>query len=71
MPATIVIRCPFCHARIKAPAQLVGQSRPCPGCGRDFAVRRPTPADVRPSLLACRVELGGDGRWPRRRRVGK
>jgi hypothetical protein len=36
---SIHFRCPHCRSRLKAPAQLIGQSRSCPGCGEQLAVR--------------------------------
>jgi hypothetical protein len=71
MPSAIVIRCPSCASRIQAPVRLLGEERACPGCGRAFTVRPPTPADAAPSLLDCRVRLAAGGFWPTRRRVGR
>jgi hypothetical protein len=51
MVSTIRFRCPSCKARIKAPAQLRGQTRPCPGCGNHFTIRTPAPEDSGPMLL--------------------
>ena len=51
MAATIILRCPGCNARIKAPAQLLGQWRDCPGCGRRFLIRIAPPADAGPVLI--------------------
>jgi DNA-binding response OmpR family regulator len=39
----IRFRCPGCGARIKAPAQLLGQTRPCPHCRRPLVVRQEPP----------------------------
>jgi hypothetical protein len=39
MNVCICFRCFDCHARIKAPVQLVGQSRTCPGCGASLVVQ--------------------------------
>jgi two-component system OmpR family response regulator len=39
--AVIRSRCPACGSRIKAPKQLLGQRRPCPGCGRAFMLALP------------------------------
>lgn len=55
MRSIIRLRCPGCNARIKAPIQLIGQSRACPGCGHEIAVRRNIPEDVGPVLM------GGEG----------
>jgi hypothetical protein len=45
------IRCGGCQARIKAPVQLHGQSRACPGCGHRFIVRVQRPQDCGPLLV--------------------
>jgi hypothetical protein len=52
MPSPIHLRCPSCRARIKAPVQLLGHERSCPGCGRDFLVLREPPEDASPVLVA-------------------
>jgi hypothetical protein len=49
MPA-ILLRCPGCNARIKAPAELTGQRRQCPGCQTPFVVRHEPPEDCGPVL---------------------
>ena len=51
MTSTIVVRCPACDARIRAPGQLLGQSRRCPGCGVPFVVRPQPPRDAGPILV--------------------
>jgi hypothetical protein len=51
MAITIVLRCPGCSARIKAPWQLVGQRRRCPGCCTSFVVRAERPPDSGPMLV--------------------
>ena len=51
MSSTISFRCPHCDARIKAPSQLLGQSRKCPGCNETFEVRHQPPADEAPRLV--------------------
>jgi hypothetical protein len=51
MNATIRFRCPTCKVRIKAPLQLYGQVRPCPGCGNHFTIKAPAPEDSGPLLL--------------------
>jgi len=50
MTPSIVFRCPSCSARIKAPTQLIGQTRICPGCGSQFIIRPPIPEDAGPLL---------------------
>jgi hypothetical protein len=51
MLKSISIRCLGCRARIKAPVQLLGQSRPCPGCGQHLRVQRPQPCEDAGPLL--------------------
>ena len=51
MNYSIKFRCPSCNARIKAPAQLQGQIRRCPGCGNYFTVVATIPQDSGPMLL--------------------
>jgi hypothetical protein len=50
MHAVILFRCPGCNARIKAPGQLTGQWRNCPGCHTRFQVRARPPQDSAPLL---------------------
>ena len=38
MQASVHFRCSSCGARIKAPPELIGHTRPCPGCGELFIV---------------------------------
>ncbi len=54
MRTTITLHCPRCQARIKAPVQLLGQSRPCPGCGARCHVRIQPPQDSDPVLVVER-----------------
>ncbi len=57
MPANSVqFCCPSCGARIKAPIQLRGQSRACPGCTHQFVVPRFTPRDAEPVLILIEGE---------------
>jgi CheY-like chemotaxis protein len=51
MASSIHIRCAACNARIKAPAQLIGQTRPCPKCSRSLTVQMPIPEDAGPLLF--------------------
>lgn len=51
MAATIFLRCPGCSARIKAPGELLGQRRNCPGCGTPFIVRPQRPTDSDPIMV--------------------
>ncbi len=52
MHGTISFRCPGCRARIKAPRELLGQRRTCPGCKTPFVVRVQVPPDNGPILVA-------------------
>jgi hypothetical protein len=47
-----MFRCNGCNARIKAPSQLAGQWRNCPGCHARFQVRNRPPQDSAPVLVA-------------------
>jgi hypothetical protein len=47
----ITFRCTGCRARIKAPAQLRGQTRSCPGCGARFVVQPQRLEDAGPALV--------------------
>jgi hypothetical protein len=77
MTATSIrFHCPGCQARIKAPLQLVGQERNCPGCGDPVRVPSVTPEDSGPVLVLLeagdRLTLGvrqGVGIVPNRPRV--
>jgi hypothetical protein len=51
MSRSLSFRCPGCRARIKAPAELIGQTRPCPRCGQPVVVRRQVPAPSGPVLV--------------------
>jgi uncharacterized paraquat-inducible protein A len=51
MAYAIHVRCPCCGARIKAPAQLIGQTRDCPRCKTRLVVRMSTPEDLGPVLI--------------------
>jgi hypothetical protein len=59
MVPSISLRCPSCNARIKAPIQLLGQRRACPGCACQFVVRLEVPAEEGPVLV------GYDSEGPR------
>jgi len=50
-------KCPGCGATIRAPRQLIGTSRPCPGCGHKLAINVPMPSD-------SDIHLVGDDRKP-------
>jgi len=47
----ISFSCAGCNARIKAPLQLQGHVRACPGCGRRCVVQRTPPRDEGPVLV--------------------
>jgi len=51
MPASLRFRCPRCSARIRAPFQLSGRSRPCPGCRTSFVVPPLPMEDAGPRLV--------------------
>jgi DNA-directed RNA polymerase subunit RPC12/RpoP len=53
MPHAIIFRCSGCRARIKAPAALRGQARPCPGCGRRLLVQPRPVEDAGPALVGA------------------
>jgi rRNA maturation endonuclease Nob1 len=61
----IRLRCVGCGARIKAPLELLGYTRPCPGCGRHLTIQPRSPEDAAPVLL-----LDGDPPSPVIRRRG-
>ena len=42
----IVISCPSCKAKLKAPDNAVGKAVKCPGCGTAIAVRAPAGAET-------------------------
>jgi hypothetical protein len=65
MPARIVLRCPGCKARIKAPAELLGTNRTCPGCRTWFIVRSQPIEDSGP-LLAVGRGTGDEPHTPDR-----
>jgi hypothetical protein len=51
MDSSFRFRCPACQARIKAPLQLIGQTRDCPRCGRRLVVKIGPPEDAGPLFL--------------------
>jgi hypothetical protein len=61
MLSSIIVRCPGCAARIKAPIQLLGQQRNCPGCQRRFVIRPQVPPDL--GSLLVRDEPEPIGQW--------
>jgi len=60
MKKAIRFFCPHCTARIKAPVQLAGRNRCCPGCSHAFTVPRLAPDDSGPVL----VPLEANNRFP-------
>jgi CheY-like chemotaxis protein len=71
MQSTLIVQCSRCAARIKAPVQLLGQTRNCPGCGQPVMIRLKTPVDSEPLFLhddlpdapAQGGSGGGDEKW--------
>ena len=53
---SILFRCPTCDARIKAPVQLSGRNRDCPGCKHAFVVPRFIPDDAEPLFVLIEGE---------------
>jgi DNA-directed RNA polymerase subunit RPC12/RpoP len=51
MDSSFRFRCPACAARIKAPLQLIGQTRDCPRCGGRLVVKLSPPQDAGPAFL--------------------
>jgi DNA-directed RNA polymerase subunit RPC12/RpoP len=65
MNASLSFRCPACQARIKAPVQLIGQARTCPGCGHRLIVPVRAPEQSGPVLVFDdRPRVAEDG-WAR------
>ena len=52
MHPSISLRCPGCNVRIRAPFQLMGQSRDCPNCGHEIVIRLKAPPESGPMLVA-------------------
>jgi DNA-directed RNA polymerase subunit RPC12/RpoP len=48
MDSSFRFRCPACHARIKAPLELIGQTRDCPRCGGRLVVKLGPPGGADP-----------------------
>jgi CheY-like chemotaxis protein len=68
--ASIRCRCPGCGSRIKAPMQLLGQTRTCPRCSRSFVVAVQPPEAEGPMLvmdgvLAPSPHASGPRQWRR------
>jgi hypothetical protein len=55
---TIILRCPACQARIKAPIQLLGLHRPGPGCKTEFVVRPQPRLDLDRDFETAELRLG-------------
>jgi predicted RNA-binding Zn-ribbon protein involved in translation (DUF1610 family) len=51
MSSAIFARCHSCTARIKAPAQMIGQVHPCPRCRKPILIRNGPPRDAGPVLV--------------------
>ncbi len=58
MLPTLALRCAHCNARIKAPVKLVGQVRPCPGCGQPLAIPLQVPPEAGPKIVFDDRALG-------------
>jgi DNA-directed RNA polymerase subunit RPC12/RpoP len=58
MTASISFRCSRCQARIKAPVQMLKQSRACPGCGHQFVVEPQIPPPAGPKLVIDETPFG-------------
>jgi DNA-directed RNA polymerase subunit RPC12/RpoP len=56
MTRPISFRCSSCNAQLKAPVQLQGMTRNCPGCGRRVTVPGSRLQDAGPVLVF-------DDRW--------
>jgi len=65
MSSAIIVRCPGCAARIKAPLQLVGLRRQCPGCNTPFVIRPQAPPDLGPVLVKDEQQIGEWRQQPR------
>ena len=61
MDLKITLNCPGCNARIKAPIELTGQRRHCPGCNTPFIVRARPLEDSDPMLVTA-DRMARDGR---------
>jgi CheY-like chemotaxis protein len=59
MRTPIRFHCPNCNARIKAPFQLLGRTRPCPSCGQPLTVQVQPPEDSGPVLSDDLLGLSG------------
>ena len=47
----VAFPCPSCLARIKAPMELIGRHRKCPGCGHKLVVYDPDSEPERTELI--------------------
>jgi hypothetical protein len=54
---TIRFHCSGCLARIKAPVQLCGHQRTCPGCRQTVTVPYPTLDDAEPVLVPVDAQV--------------
>ncbi len=50
-PDRISLRCPGCHARLRAPRKLLGRNCPCPRCRQRLVVCLPIPSDASINLV--------------------
>jgi DNA-directed RNA polymerase subunit RPC12/RpoP len=54
--ASIRFCCAHCQASLKAPAELAGRNRNCPGCGGQIVVPRRIPEDAGAVLVLLESE---------------
>ncbi len=54
----IVFDCPHCGEELQAPESLIGESGPCPDCGKTFTV----PTVSKPTAEQTRAHAGGEAR---------
>jgi uncharacterized paraquat-inducible protein A len=63
MHSPIRVRCDCCDARIKAPPQLHGQTRPCPRCGKRLLIATKPPEDSDSVLVPEDAPAPAGRRW--------
>jgi hypothetical protein len=66
------IACPHCHSRVRAPAQMIGQSVKCPSCQQTFVVTDPNAraTQAAPSNAFENLAETSSSRRPARRKTG-
>ena len=55
-PPMVQIVCSGCQARIRAPRQLIGTTRPCPRCRETLVVRVALPSEADICLVPIEVK---------------